>query len=207
MQKYRVVDQLLYGITSFCCRPEICVRVNGKQSKPIHVSVGLWQRGVLPPLLFIVYINWIDKYSQADECATIGNCKISRLLFADDLVLLFSTESGLQRALNTFTDTCNTAGMKISTAKTSAIAEVALRFNFLFQNMAKVALRTKVSKICFSLIALRFQSFFPIIAQFYILNLIFFHFDYNIDKCWPFSANDLLFIDLKLRKMRYCFVL
>ena len=67
-------------------------------------------------------MNWIDKCSQADECATIGNCKISRLLLADDLVLLSSTESGLQRALNSFADACcNTAGMKISTAKTEVI--------------------------------------------------------------------------------------
>ena len=50
-----------------------------------------------------------------------GNCKISRLLFADDLVLLSSTESGLQRALNSFADACNTAGMKISTAKTEVL--------------------------------------------------------------------------------------
>ena len=65
--------------------------------------------------------EWIDKCSQADECATIGNCKISRLLFADDLVLLSSTESGLQRALNSFADACNTAGMKISTAKNEVL--------------------------------------------------------------------------------------
>ena len=70
---------------------------------------------------FIVYMNWIDKYTQADECTTIGNCKISRLLFADDLVLLSSAESGLQRALNSFADACNTAGMKISTAKTEVL--------------------------------------------------------------------------------------
>ena len=62
-------------------------------------------------------MNWIDKCRQADECASIGNCKISRPLFAVDLVLLSSTESGLQRALNSFADACNTAGMKISTAK------------------------------------------------------------------------------------------
>ena len=31
----------------------------------------------------------------------------SRLLFADDLVLLSSTEFGLQRALNSFADACN----------------------------------------------------------------------------------------------------
>ena len=97
------------------------VRVNGKQSKPFHVGVGLRQGCVLSPLLFIVYMNWIDKCSQADECATIGNCKISLLLFADDLVLLSSTESGLQRALNSFEDACNTAGMKISTAKTEVL--------------------------------------------------------------------------------------
>ena len=34
------------------------------------------------------------------------------------LVLLSSTESGLQRALDSFANACNTAGMKISTAKT-----------------------------------------------------------------------------------------
>ena len=67
------------------------------------------------------HANWIDKYSHTDECATIGNCKICRLLFADDLVPLSSTESGLQRALNTFADACNTAGMKISTAKTEVL--------------------------------------------------------------------------------------
>ena len=67
-------------------------------------------------------MNWIDKCSQANECATIGNCKIGRLLFADDLVLLSSTEPGLQRALNSFADACNnTAGMKISTAKTEVL--------------------------------------------------------------------------------------
>ena len=85
------------------------------------MGVGFRQGCVLSPLLFIVYMNWIDKCSQADECATIGNCKISRLLFADDLVLLSSTESGLQRALHSFADACNTAGMKISTAKTEVL--------------------------------------------------------------------------------------
>ena len=66
---------------------------------------------------FVVYMNWIKKCRQADECASIGNCKTSRLLFADDLVLLSSTESGFQRVLNNFADACKSAGMKISTTK------------------------------------------------------------------------------------------
>ena len=66
-------------------------------------------------------MNWIDKCSQADECATIGDSKISRLLFADVFVLLSSTESGLQRALCSFADACDTTGMKISAAKTEVL--------------------------------------------------------------------------------------
>ena len=42
---------------------------------------------------------------------------MSRLLFADDLVLLSSTISSSQVTLNSFADACNTTGMKMSTAK------------------------------------------------------------------------------------------
>ena len=66
----------------------------------------------------IVYMNLIDKCSQADECPTIGSSKISCLLFAHDFVLLPSAESGHQLALNSFEDACHTAGIKTSTAKT-----------------------------------------------------------------------------------------
>jgi len=62
-------------------------------------------------------MNWIDKRSQTNECATIGNCKINRLLFAVDLILLSSTESGLQRALNDFAAARDNAGMKSALLK------------------------------------------------------------------------------------------
>ena len=122
LREYGVNGQLLLAVKSFYCRPEVWVWVNGKQSKPFHVGVGLRQGCVLAPFLFTVYMNWIYKCSQADECATIGNCKISHLLFANDLVLvLSSTESGLQRSLNNFTVVCNTAVMKRSTTKTEVL--------------------------------------------------------------------------------------
>ena len=50
------------------------------------------------------------------EIANVG-C----LLFADDLVQLSLTESSLQRALNSFADARDTAGMKISPAKTEVL--------------------------------------------------------------------------------------
>ena len=61
-------------------------------------------------------MNWIERRSQISECV-----KISRLLFADNLVLLADTESGLQHALDGFAAACDYAEMKISTAKTEVL--------------------------------------------------------------------------------------
>jgi len=66
-------------------------------------------------------MNWIDEHSQTNNCGTIGNREISRLFFADDLVLLSSAKSGLQRALNDFAAVCDNAGMKTSTIKTEVL--------------------------------------------------------------------------------------
>ena len=81
------------------------------------MDIGRRQVCVLLPLFFIVYMNWIDKCSQADECNAIRNCEISRLLYAEYLAILSFTESGLQRALNSFADARDTAEMKITKAK------------------------------------------------------------------------------------------
>ena len=63
----------------------------------------------------------MDNLSQTDECVMIGRCKISRLLFTDDLVLLVLLESGLQHTLNGFAAACDIAGVKISTSKTEVL--------------------------------------------------------------------------------------
>ena len=60
----------------------------------------------------------IVKKSERCGGAKIGHCTAQRLLFADDLVLLDSTQNGLQQALDRFSDACSVAGMKISTTKT-----------------------------------------------------------------------------------------
>jgi len=46
-------------------------------------------------------MNWIDSY-RVDEGVTAGSCRINRLLFADDLVLLASSQQSLQHALDRF---------------------------------------------------------------------------------------------------------
>ena len=93
--EYGIDGHLLMAIESLYCQPEVCGCVNGNQSKSFHVDfrlidVELRQTCVLSPL-FIIYMNGMDMLSRTDEFVTIGRCRISRLLFADDLVLLASS--------------------------------------------------------------------------------------------------------------------
>ena len=92
-------------IKSLYCQPEVCVRVNGQQSKLFHMSVGLRQHPCKITLIVTSPFHTLHKLdgklSRTDECVTIllKSIKISQLLVADDLVLPSSCESGLQLAL------------------------------------------------------------------------------------------------------------
>jgi len=83
--------------------------------------VGLRQGCVLSLFLFIVYMNWINCHSRADEGVTVESCRINRLLCTDDLVLLASSDQGLQRALARLSAACNRAQMKIATKLTQVL--------------------------------------------------------------------------------------
>ena len=64
----------------------------------------------------IQYMDKIHKNSFGRDIKN-GECGVWHLLFADDLVLLSSSQSDLQEALHRFSDACSDVGMKISTAK------------------------------------------------------------------------------------------
>ncbi|CAM1305178.1 Uncharacterised protein r2_g1492 [Pycnogonum litorale] len=68
-------------------------------------------------------MNWIDVRSR-DECGrgvASGECRIRRLVIADDMVLLSSSEEGLHHAIDRFDAECSDAGMKIGVAKNETL--------------------------------------------------------------------------------------
>ena len=119
--QYGIAGQLLIAIKSLYMHSEVCVRVNSATTKPFRVSVGLRQGCSLSPILFLTYMHRIVKKSESCDRVKIGECAVQRLLFADDLVLLDSTQNGLQQALDRFSDECFVAGMKIDTTKTETM--------------------------------------------------------------------------------------
>ena len=68
------------------------VPVNGMKTRSFRVSVGLRQGCVLSPVLFIIYIDMIDRKNFSSSAVTFGKCDVWRLLFAYDFALLSSTK-------------------------------------------------------------------------------------------------------------------
>ena len=82
---------------------------------------GLRQACSQSPIPFLIYMDRIVSKSESCGGVKIGDCTVQRLLFADYLVLLDSTQNGLQQALDRFSDACSVAEMKISATKTETM--------------------------------------------------------------------------------------
>jgi len=118
LREYGVDDRLLLAVKSLYSYSEICVCVGRVKPQPFTVGVGLRQGYRLSPLFFIVYMNWIDSRSRVNKGITVRSCWTNRLLYADDLLLLESSEKAVQHGSNRFLAACDQARIKIRTKKT-----------------------------------------------------------------------------------------
>ena len=84
------------------------VKVTGGQLEPIKSSVGLKQGGVLSQVLFNLYIDDIKNIFD-DSCDPIKlfESPLSHLLYADDLVLMSTSQIGLNNSLGKLSEFCS----------------------------------------------------------------------------------------------------
>ena len=77
-------------------------RVNwgGKIGELFENVYGVLQGGVMSPILFKFVSHDMTEYLTPNNGFGIGNTKMNYLLFADDLVLLSESPSGLQNLIN-----------------------------------------------------------------------------------------------------------
>ena len=86
LRKYGVDGQLLRAIKSFYCRPEFCVRVNGKQLKPFHVGVGSG-KGEFGHLSFSLFA-WIGS-TNAAKLMNVPQLKIAKSVVCSSMMIRF----------------------------------------------------------------------------------------------------------------------
>jgi hypothetical protein len=87
------------------------VRWNGCISKCFKVRSGVRQGSVLSPVIFNVFVNmFITDLRAAGIGCTVKQMFLGCLMYADDIILLCPTTSGLQKML----DVCYTTSVKLS---------------------------------------------------------------------------------------------
>ena len=84
-------------------------------------NMGIKQGDCLSPLLFNLFINDISDHLVNTDPVKIGNIDLSHLLFADDLLLLSKSKTGLQNALDSLYNYCDTWGLTVNLQKTNII--------------------------------------------------------------------------------------
>jgi hypothetical protein len=70
----------------------------------------------LSPILFNLYINSIvdDLEKAKTDPVIVGDVQVNSLLYADDIILLSSTQEGLQNSLNVLSNFCSSWKLDVS---------------------------------------------------------------------------------------------
>lgn len=63
------------------------------------VGIGLRQGCPFSAILFVIFIDRLSKCSQGEERVQCGDHRVASLLFADDVVLMASSQCNLQHTL------------------------------------------------------------------------------------------------------------
>ena len=106
-----LIDKLISrGVPTCCIHVIMCwygklfssVRWNSVYSKEFKVAAGVRQGGILSPILFNLYVDdlIIELKHKGDGCYVL-NCFVGCIMYADDLILLSPSVTGLQNMLNT----------------------------------------------------------------------------------------------------------
>ena len=82
---------------------------------------GVLQGGVLSPNLFKLYLEDLPDYLNAEKGIYIGGIKIPYLLFADDLVLMSESPTGLQNLIHGLEMFCSQWHMVVNLTKTKVV--------------------------------------------------------------------------------------
>ena len=79
----------------------MCVRWNNSLSDSFCVSNGVWQGGVLSPILFAIYIDsLLEMLESSGVGCYYGGSFVGALAYADDVVLLAPWASALRLMLH-----------------------------------------------------------------------------------------------------------
>ena len=114
---YNVIKDMYVNHSS-----RLAVKIGNSLSDFFSSNIGVHQGDVLSPNLFNLYINdVVTALNSHCDPVYLNNYKIDCLLYADDLVLLSSSEKGLQESVNVLDKYCKEWNLKVNLKKSQVI--------------------------------------------------------------------------------------
>ena len=122
LMKYGINGKILNAVKSLYNNTACCVRLNNKLTSMIPVYSGVKQGCLISPTLFAIYINDLATDIKAlNKGINIDGTNISILLYADDIVLLATSEIDLQSMLNCVNNWCFKWRLSINCDKSNIV--------------------------------------------------------------------------------------
>ena len=111
-------------IKSLYSNSSCSIKIGNSQSRSFQYARGVRQGCILSPLLFNLFINNIPysfENTLSDPFVLPNGTKLNSLLYADDLVILSRSKTGLQTCLNRLSSYCNSWMLSINPKKTKVM--------------------------------------------------------------------------------------
>ena len=124
LQNLGVCGHFMSCLQSMYAQDSAAVRAGGGISETFRCLQGVQQGSPLSPLLFGLLIDVLDKVMRkvkGNHAPTLMFHDVPLLLFADDLVLMSTSEEGLQRLLSALQIFCENRRLKVSLEKTEVV--------------------------------------------------------------------------------------
>lgn len=125
LQAIGVDGKALRAIRSLYQGHSARVRIDDRTSRPFDISLGVKQGCVMSTELFKVFVNDLIRHLRQAGGVTVetaeGPLQVSCLMFADDLVMMAESPTGLQRLTDALASWCEVNELGINVGKTKVM--------------------------------------------------------------------------------------
>ena len=109
-------------IKNMYCNTKTCVKINNQRTYFFNSNVGVRQGDNLSPNLFNIFLNDLpNNFDNTCDPVLLQNQSLNMLMYADDVVLLSTSERGLQNCVNKLAKFSRQWKMTLNTQKTKVL--------------------------------------------------------------------------------------